>query len=96
MPQEVQWVLQGGALLLLAYLIIWGTRTGGPKLFESLRGIQSAVESNTGKIAALEQTNRELSRVVGELAAQSRAVGEETLSFLKEASNGKSTRGRAS
>lgn len=89
MPEDiVQWVVQGGALGLLTYLVIWGTRTGAPNLFGALKGIQSAVEKNTDKISNLETTNRELTKVVGKLANQSATIGEQTLQFFQERKSG--------
>ena len=54
MEQAVQLIVQTGALGLLAYLILWGTRVGAPNLFASINGVKDAINANTDKLAALE------------------------------------------
>lgn len=51
----LQLVLQGGSLVLLAYLIWWMTQTGAPKLFDRLSGVQSAIESHSHRLKDLEE-----------------------------------------
>lgn len=88
MPEAVEWIIQGGALGLLGYLVIWATRTGAPNLFKALGGIKTAVDKNTERLGNLETTNRELTRVVGQLANQSATIGEQTLQFFKQGKSG--------
>lgn len=54
MEEAIQLILQGGALGLLAYLILWTTRDGAPRLFERLSAIQVAISTNTAQMKSLE------------------------------------------
>ena len=83
MEDAVQWMLQGGALAILVYIVIWTTRTGAPGLFDSLGGIRSAVEHNTLRTQQTEQTMRELTYAVRRMAEKQGTVGEDTLATLK-------------
>lgn len=84
MDATLQVILQGGALGILAYLIFWVTRSGGPKLFDALFGIKSAMEAHTLKLEQFERTNDRLVDVVSRLARETKEIGEETLNTLKE------------
>ena len=64
MDPVFQHVIQGGALGLLAYLIIWGTRIGAPKLFTAMHDITSAINRNTDKLADVEEKQRQQTEVV--------------------------------
>lgn len=90
MDATLQYVLQGGALALLAYLLVWTTKSGAPKLFEGLGGITRAIDKNsdkvdrnTEKLADLERTNTELVKVVMRVAQKNDVVGEETIARVK-------------
>lgn len=80
----VQLLVQGGSVGLLAYLIWWATKTGAPKLWDSLGGMKGSLDRLSSKVDKLNETNRDLTRVVGELAHESKVVGEETLTRLKK------------
>lgn len=60
----LQVLLQGGALGLLSYLIIWTTREGAPKLFDLLGGIQKALEVNNNRVGNLEKAVEDLTNEV--------------------------------
>lgn len=60
--------MQGGALALLSYLVVWAVKTGAPKLFEVLMGIQSALAQNTSTLTKVEETNQQLAKQVLSMA----------------------------
>lgn len=82
MPEAAQWIAQGGAVAILAYLVWWTTTRGAPNLFEALGGIRSAVEANTLRTENLEKTTRELTYVVRRMAEKSGTVGDATMAKL--------------
>tara|TARA_R110000772_G_C13309802_1_gene439830 strand:+ start:5945 stop:6235 length:291 start_codon:yes stop_codon:yes gene_type:complete len=83
MEEAVQWMLQGGALAILVYIVVWTTRTGAPGLFDALGGIRGAVEKNTVRTEQTEQTMRELTYAVRRMAEQHGTVGDATMATLR-------------
>jgi peptidoglycan hydrolase CwlO-like protein len=55
MEQLIQVILQGGALGILIYLVIWTTRDGAPKLFQHLSEIKVAITRTGNKLDELEE-----------------------------------------
>jgi len=98
MDATLQSILQGGALALLAFIIVWVAKSGGPKLFEALNGITRAIDKNSASVNTntdqiremrrdvreLQRTNGELVRVVGKVAEATKVVGEATLTELQK------------
>lgn len=90
MEVTVELLIQGGGFALLTYLIVWGTRVGGPKLFDALGGIRVAIETNNQKLDRVEDVNRQLVAVVSRLARETKSVGEHTIQALeKQVNDGK-------
>ena len=83
MPEAVEMMLQGGALAILVYIVVWTTRTGAPGLFDSLSGIRTALEKNTVRTEQTEQTLRELTYAVRRMAEKSGTAGEATMTTLR-------------
>lgn len=72
MEQSLQILLQGGALAILAYLVVWVTRIGVPQLFDVLVGIRQSMDRHTGALEKLEASNE---RVVAKIAELAEDVG---------------------
>lgn len=87
MEDSIQWLLQGGALAILIYIVIWTTRTGAPGLFEALAGIRTAMERNTMRTESLEETTKQLTYAVRRMAEKTGTVGEHTLTTLRKHEN---------
>lgn len=64
MEPVLQIIMQGGALALLAYLILWTTRDGAPKLFEHLSELKVAIANTGNRLAALEEKVEDLAKKV--------------------------------
>lgn len=54
MEPAIQLVTQLGSFGLLCYIIFWTTKSGGPKLFESMANIRSSIDRNTHRLESLE------------------------------------------
>lgn len=70
MEGALQLIIQCGALGLLAYLILWTTREGAPKLFAHLGNIAVALQSTSTRLAALEEQVKALQGQVKKLVGE--------------------------
>jgi hypothetical protein len=81
MDQTLQVVLQGGALGILIYLIIWATQKGFPGFMMASERIAKSIDQNTAKLTDVERWQILQNQLLGKLVDRQPLIGEETMTL---------------